>query len=144
MLAYVDPIRYAAGMAQPKILDLDAQLGIANEPVNTLPFRLFGREWTLLCDLNTFALSDLGTGDPAAVVRYMVSFVIDDERDDFRTALSSQPNMTVERLGEILTALTEAATERPTTPPSVSGPGRQSQTSPRKSAASTSRRPAAR
>lgn len=126
-------------MANPKVLNLDAELGESTDPVNTRPFKLFGRDWTLNCDLNTFALSDLATGEPAAIVRFLTSIVTEDQRDDFRNALASQPNLSAERLGKIITALVEAATERPTTPPSASGSGRANLTSVRKSAASSSR-----
>lgn len=126
-------------MANLKLIDLDAELGDDDTPVHTRPFKLFGRTWTLLCDLNTFALSDLATGEPAAIVRFLNSVVIDEEREDFRNSLASQPNLTAERLGKILTTLVEAATERPTTLASVSGSTAPKRTSPRKSAASSSR-----
>lgn len=125
-------------MANPKTLDLDAALGDADDVINTRPFKLFGKTWTLVCDLNSFALSDLATGEPAAIVRFLDSIVIPEERTDFRTTLAAQPNLSAERLGKILTALVEAATERPTTPPSASGSGRAKPTSARKSAASSS------
>lgn len=126
-------------MANPKTLDLDAELGEVEEAIHTRPFKLFSKTWTLVCDLNSFALSDLATGEPAAIVRFLDSIVIEAERTAFRTALASQPSLSAERLGKILTALVEAATERPTTPPSVSGSGRAKPTSVRKSAASSSR-----
>lgn len=125
-------------MATNKILDLDAQIGIDSTPSVTKPFKLFGRTWTLMCDLNSFAMSDLTTGEPAAIVRFMDSVILPDERVDFRNAISSQPNLSADKLAAILTALVEAAAERPTTPPSVSSRGATSQTSPRKSAASSS------
>lgn len=144
MLASASPIRYAARMATPKILDLDAQLGGDDQPANTRPFRLFGRDWTLNCDLNAFALSDLATGEPAAIVRFLTSVVVEDQREDFRNALAAQQNLSAERLGAIITALVEATSERPTTPPSGSGSGRPNLTSVRKSAGSSSRTQAGR
>jgi hypothetical protein len=128
-------------MTKAKTIDLDADLGLDNDdaPVNTRPFKLFGRTWTLVCDLNTFALSDLTTGEPAAVVRFLTSVVVEDERDDFRTAFATAKGLTSETLGKILTAIVEAATERPTSPPSDSGSGRKNPTSPRKSVATSSR-----
>ena len=122
----------------PKILDLDAEIGLDDTPSATKPFKLFGRTWTMLCDLNSFAMSDLTTGEPAAIVRFIDSVILPAERIDFRNAISSQPNLTAERLGKILTALVEAAAERPTTPPSASSRGATSQTSQRKSAGSSS------
>lgn len=125
-------------MASNKILDLDAQIGIDNTPSATKPFKLFGRTWTMMCDLNSFAMSDLTTGEPAAIVRFIDSVILPAERVDFRNAISSQPNLTAEKLGAILTALVEAAAERPTTPPSASSRGATNPTSPRKSAANSS------
>jgi len=129
----------------PKIVDLDAQLGSEPDaPRHTARFRLFGRDWTMVCDLNAFAVSDMLTGEPAAIVRMIDSLVAEDERIDFRTAFASQPNLTAERLGQILNAMIEVAGQRPTTPSSISPRGGRSQTSRPKSAASSSRRPAAR
>jgi hypothetical protein len=125
-------------MANLKLIDIDAALGDDDAPVATRPFKLFGRNWTLLCDLNSFALSDLATGEPAAIVRFLNSIVAEDEREDFRSTLASQPNLTAEKLGKILTALVEAATDRPTTPASASGSTAPKRTSQRKSAASSS------
>lgn len=139
ILAHTVPIRYAARMANPKTLDLDAAIGEIEEPQHTRPFKLFGKTWTLVCDLNSFALSDLATGEPAAIVRFLDSIVVPAERQEFRVALASQPNLPAERLGKILNALVEAATERPTTPQSASGSGRPNQKSVPKSAASSSR-----
>jgi len=125
-------------MASNKILDLDSELGIEDTPAYTKPFKLFGRTWTMMCDLNSFALSDLTTGEPAAVVRFIDSVILPAERIEFRNAISSQPNLSADRLGKILTALVEAASERPTTPQSDSSSGAAKKTSQRKSGASSS------
>ena len=122
------------------ILDLDADLALEDdEPQHTKQFRLFGKDWTLVCDLNSFAMSDLTTGDPSAIVRFIDSVILPEQRVDFRTAMTNVKNLTGEKLGKILGALVEAASERPTTPPSGSSGGARSPTSRPKSVASSSR-----
>lgn len=102
-----------------KILDLDADLGLDDAPTHTRPIKMLGRNWTLICDLNSYALSNLSTGDPAAIVQFLNGIIIEDERADFAKALSTVPNLTPEKLGTILGKLVEAASDRPLSPPSA-------------------------
>ena len=116
-----------------KILDLDADLGLDDTPVHTRPIKLLGKEWTLICDLNSYALSNLTTGEPSAIVEFLNGVIIEEQRSDFAKALSAVPNLTPEKLGVILGKLVEAAGERPTKPPSASPRGVSSLTPTRKS-----------
>lgn len=123
-----------------KILDLDADLGLDETPVTTRQIKLLGRQWTLVCDLNSYALSNLATGEPEAIVQFINGLIPEDERSDFAAALSKVPNLTPDKLGAILGKLVEAASERPTTPPSASSRGGSNRTSSPKSAAATAKR----
>lgn len=120
-----------------KIIDLDKQLGFADEPVHVRKVVLFGTEWTILCDVNTFALSNLTTGDPQAIVNFILGVIDPAQRNEFARAISAVPNLDVEKLSAIVGALVEVAAERPTSLPSASRPGAKSRTSAPKSRAST-------
>lgn len=123
-------------MASPKAIDLDAQLGIDYDtPVPTKLIKMFGRQWNIKCDLNTFALSDVMSGDAGALARFIRNAVIDEEVADFAAALGKVPNLDAEMLGKILNALVETAAERPTVSPSPVRRTAGSQTSGRKSTA---------
>ncbi len=128
-----------------KILNLDEMLDDEPaEPVHTRPFRLFGRDWTLVCDMNAFAVAEMMTGDAGGIVRFIDSLILEEERIAFRTALASKP-LSAERLNKIMDKMIEAAVEpHPTTPPSASSRTGRNQTSVRKSAAGSSRKPAGR
>ena len=122
-----------------KLLDLDLGLDLDETPVTTRPIKMFGQEWTLVCDLNSFALSNLTTGDPQALVQFLNSIIVEDQRVEFGKALSSVPNLTPEKLGTILGKLVEAAGERPTTQPSASQRGASNPRTSQKSAAGSSK-----
>jgi len=122
-----------------KILDLDADLGLDDEPVHTRQIKLLGRQWTLICDLNSYALSNMTTGDPGAIVEFLNGVILEEERSDFAKALSRVKNLTPEKLGAILGKLVEAAGERPTPPPSASPRGASKRTTTPKSAGATSK-----
>lgn len=120
-----------------KIHDIDAMLG-ADEPVHTTKVKLFGREWTVNCDVNAFALSALTTGDAGAIVDFFKSVIAEDEWSEFRTAMATARNLTGEKLVSVVNGLVEAATARPTTQPSVSSRGAVKKTSSQKSTANSS------
>jgi hypothetical protein len=102
-------------------LDLDKELGFADdEPSETKKVRLLGREWTLVCDLNSFTIAQIVGGDTSAVSGFIIGLIAEDEQEDFGKALMKAKNMTGERLGLLLQKLIEAAGERPTEPPSPS------------------------
>lgn len=127
-------------MSRTTVLNLDALLAkIESDPIETRVIELFGRKWTLICDLNSFGLSRVMSGDPGAVTDFLINSLVEEERTDFAKAFSQAKNMNAERLGAILNAFVEAVGERPTTPPSGSGPGGLKSTSARKSAASSAR-----
>jgi hypothetical protein len=108
-------------MTNSKIIDLDKRLDIkSDEPVHTKQVKLFDRNWTIICDLNTFAMADIASGDAGSIARFIKNIVIEEQREDFALAISAAQNMTGERLGQLLSALIEVASERPTQSPSPS------------------------
>lgn len=129
-------------MSNAKILDLDAKLGFAasEAPVHVKQVRLFGAEWTIICDVNSFTLSRVMSGNPEAVVDFLINAVEESQRVAFVKVMSDQKDLSPERLGSILNAFVEVAAERPTTPPSASGSTPAKKTSGRNSGASTARR----
>lgn len=127
-------------MRNNNVIDLDAMLGDDEDgPIHTRPATLFGREWTIVCDVNTFGLAALTTGDPAAIIDFIRSVVHPDQVDDFMAAFRSQKRLSGDRLAKIVSALVEAASERPTKQPSVSSRGASKKTSAPRSTAGSSR-----
>lgn len=126
-----------SGMANPKRINLDDLLG-EDEPVLTKPITLFGREWDVICGLNFFTLSAIGAGEPGAVAQFLRNTVVPDQRDAFATAMSAAANLDAEKLGKIVNALVEVASERPTTQPSVSSRPASKRTSAPRSVARSS------
>jgi hypothetical protein len=123
--------------AMAKMIDFDDLLASEDdEPIHTVPFKLFGREWTLVCDVNSFALAAISTGDSAAIGNFFDSIILDEEKAEFRQALSTARGLTGEKLAALVMKMIEVASERPTTPPSGSSRGAGKSTSVRKSAAS--------
>jgi len=120
-----------------KIHDIDADLG-EDEPVPTTKVKLFDKEWTVPCSVNTFTLSSLQLGSPGAVAAFLVNSVVAEEQDEFAAVLSRQPNLTTEKLLKIVNGLIEAATERPTESPASSSRQATKRTSAPKSAARSS------
>lgn len=123
-------------------IDLDAKLadlGIEDEPIHTAGFRLFGRDWTLVCDVNMFNLATLAEGDPAAIIGFFDNVIHPDEIAEFKATLRRQKNFDGPKLGAILNLMVEAATERPTKQPSGSLSGATKRTSKPRSTANSSR-----
>jgi hypothetical protein len=121
--------------AMPKPIDLDALLDPNDAEPAVVVVRLFGRDWKVLSNINTFSLSAISGGDTAAISRFLRNMVVPDERDDFAAAFADQPNLDGERLGKILTVLIEAVSGNPTTAPSGSSPRATKKTSAPKSPA---------
>lgn len=126
-----------SSMATPKkVLDLDTQLGLdLVSDVPTKKVTLFGREWTITCDVNSFALSDIMAGDAGGIARFLRGLIADEEADAFAAALSRVRNLDAEKLAALLNALVEVAAERPTESPSPVRRTAGKPTSVRKSAA---------
>lgn len=123
-------------MANYKVIDLDKELGTGDdEPVHTKKIRLFGREWTVICDLNSFSMSQIAGGDAGGVSTFLTNLVHEDERDEFIKTLSSAKGLDGERLGKLLSKLIEVAGERPTSGPSPLPRTAKTPASTRKSAA---------
>jgi hypothetical protein len=118
-------------------LDLDKELGIADDgTAETKTIRLLGREWTVVCDLNSFAMAQIAAGDSAGVAGFLVNLIAEDQQEDFGLALASAKNMNADRLGTILQKLIEVAGERPTAQPSPSPRTAKNRTSSLKSVGS--------
>lgn len=106
-------------MANYKIVDLDAELGITGEePIHTKKIKLLGAEWTIICDLNSFAMAQIAGGDASGLSTFLINLVHPDEREDFVKVMSGAKGLDGERLGKLLTKLIEVAGERPTNGPS--------------------------
>lgn len=103
-----------------KIIDLDAELDFEDEPVHTARVKLLGREWTVVCDLNSFAMAQIAGGDASGISKFLTGLIHPDEQEDFALTLSSAKNLNGDRLGKVLEKLVEVAGERPTEPPSPS------------------------
>lgn len=120
-----------------KVLDLDAELGLELDgPQHTRKIKMLGREWTIVCDVNSYALSEMLSGtDPGAVARFISGLLLEEEAAAFNAALGRVRNLDGEKLGELLNKLIEVAAERPTEPPSPSPRTATKPTSVRKSPA---------
>lgn len=127
-------------MANPKITDLDAQAPEADEDIPTKPIKLFGRTWDLLCDVNSYAIAALGSGDFTALTPMIDGLIAEDQRADFRKAFAGARGMTPERMLDIFRGMIETAAERPTTPPSGSSRTAATKRTGQKSAAGSSGR----
>lgn len=127
-----------------KIIDLDAQIGPADAPLVTRKVKLFGEEWDVVCDVNSFTLASLLNGDVQAYTEFLLTSVIDEQRAAMRRALTSQRNLDAERLAAITNALVEVMSARPTESPSASSRTVSKRTSSPKSAANSSSGRAAR
>jgi len=102
-----------------KVVDLDARLGFeADTPVHTKRVKMLGKEWTLVCDVNSFAVSDILSGDAGGIARFIKGIILPAEVDAFTAWLAKLPNFDGEKLGKLLNVMIEEASERPTVSPS--------------------------
>lgn len=116
-------------------VDLDHLLGlVVKEKQRTKKIKMFGRTWTVICDLNSFAMAQIAGGDSGGISKFMLGLVDEDEKEDFAEALSSAKGLDGEKLGALLTKLIEVAGERPTEQPSPSPRTAKKQTSTLRSA----------
>ncbi len=138
-------------MATPKVQDLDADLGFAaplDEPTTTKTVKVFGTEIRVVCDVNTFGISNLtrtGAGT-AELMDFMKSMIHPEDWDKFAFVAGQSPSLAgedgFENLTKLVTKLMEVAAERPTTRPSALPRGGSTRSSGRKSAVRSSSAPA--
>ena len=121
--------------AMPKIIDLDEQLAFTEETTKIQKIKLFGREWSMYCDVNSFTLSAIGAGDAGAIAAFLNNVIVEDERADFAQVLSSQRNLTPAKLVNVIGKLIEVAGKEDVTPSTRSPRGATKRTSSPKSAA---------
>lgn len=131
-------------MTKPRIIDLDAKLPAA-EPVPTQPVRLFGREWMVKLDLNSFTITSILAGEAAGYVAFLKNIVVPEQQREFADALAGAENLTAERLLAIVSSILEVAgggddDARPTMPSSDSSHGEPTRPTARKSAVRSSAR----
>jgi hypothetical protein len=108
-------------MANPTPIDLDAELGFDKDfTIPTKSVHFLGRDWTIVCDLNSFRMAQIAAGESSGIAQFLVDMFIEDERDDLAEALSKAKGLTGEKLGLLLQRVIEEAGERPTEPPSRS------------------------
>ena len=127
-------------MASKAPTDIDALLPEDEEEIPTKPIKLFGRIWTLLCDVNSFGIAALSSGDYTSLTPMMVGLIVESERAEFAAAFGKQRNMKPERLLKIFETMVEVASERPTKQPSASSRTAQTTRRAPKSAAGSSGR----
>lgn len=103
------------------VIDLDTLLGmIVTEKMPTKEVKLFGRKWTINCDLNSFSMAQIAGGDASGLAKFLTNLVAEDQQEDFVKAMSEAKGLNGEKLGELLGKLIEVAAERPTVGPSPS------------------------
>ena len=107
-------------MATPKVIDLDLDLNEVEVPQFTKRVKILDREWTINCDINVFAVSQIASGEAMGIARFITNMVIPEQRDDFANMLATAPGMSADRLTVLLSRLIEVAGERPTESPSPS------------------------
>lgn len=112
---------------KPKVADLDALFADriqSNADARKIhPFKMFGRDWHATDGQSLVAAVDaFGDETGQGLIDLCVSFVVDDEQDDFRQALKT-PGINADIFIEILNTLTELVAEgRPTEPSAASSP----------------------
>ena len=130
-----------------KIINIDDRIQErvgAPKEVPTQQVTLFGREWDVQVDLNSYTITAILAGDAAGYVSFLQNVVIPEQRRDFHQALAGQAGLTAERLLAIVEAIIEVAGgddgARPTKRSSGSSPGETTPPTARKSAVRTSAR----
>lgn len=111
---------YSDPVTKPKIIDLDAEFAFDDTPAHTRTVKLFGRDWTIQCGINTFAAINFGSGDINAVTDFLRGMIAPDEWPAFAATMSQVRGLDGDKLVAIINRLTEVATDFPTTPPSGS------------------------
>ena len=124
-------------MTTAKRLNLD-DIFDDDEPILTKPISIKGHDFDVLCGINQFSLSQALTGDPGATARFMTNMVAPDQRDEFAQLIGSIPNLTQDKLLELVRRMVEVASEHPTNEPSGSSMKATKRTSAPKSRARSS------
>lgn len=134
-------------MANPKVIDLDAELGITDVddgPQHIKKIKLLGLDIRVVCDLNSFGLTNVtsGKGDSGEVMLFLESMIHPDDWQAFAHTASLHPALKgeqgAERLSAMIRRITEVASERPTKQPSDLPRGGSTRSTGRKSTARTS------
>jgi len=109
-------------------LDLDALLGpqiaenVAKAPVYSFTFG--GREWHASESASAagalFIFDQHGEVDGARAIRYLLSFIVDEEQDDFDKLLAGMRGLDIPALDALTQKIYELVTTRPTEPQSGS------------------------
>lgn len=108
-------------MSPVPITDLDAELGLViKEPMPTKKVKMLGRQWTIICDLNSFSMAQIAGGEPGGISKFLTGLIAEEERDDFIDAMTNARGLDGEKLATLMTRLIEVASERPTESPSAS------------------------
>ena len=108
-------------MPPSKTVNFDTELGmLVTEKMPTKKIHLLGRDWTIICDLNSFAMAQIAGGDAGGLAQFVANLFPEEDRDDFVKALAGAKGLTGEKLGALLAKLIEVAGERPTEPLSPS------------------------
>lgn len=130
-------------MPNARTIDLDAELGLDGEPepMHLKPIKILGIEVRVVCDLNSFGLTNLTSGDSGAIMKFLESMIHPEDWGAFVDAATKHPSLRGEAGNEVLikiiNRLTEVAAERPTQRPSALPRGASTRLSKPKSAAST-------
>lgn len=123
-----------------KPIDLDAQIPPAStEPAHTVQVKLFDRQWTIVCDANSYAITAMSAGDVDAYKDFIVNAVVEEQRAEMKDALLRQRGLTNERFVAIVNAMLEVVFERPTKSASASSRTPAKRASAPRSTASSSR-----
>lgn len=105
-------------MATKKVVDLDAlisgDIALALEDRQFIPVKLFGKEWRVSNQTNTFINLRAGEGDAKAFAEFIINIIHEDERQDFSTALMQADGITPEVLMKVINHLFEAVADHPT------------------------------
>lgn len=121
-------------MATSKVFDLDATIASEHQAalasIRTVKVKLFGEEFRVVTDVNTYAavMSD-AEASGEGVLKQMHALIHEGDLARFKTTLAGQRGLSAEVLGKIVNGLFEAAAERPTTSSSGSGRGAVRKTS---------------
>jgi len=118
-------------MPVAKAFDIDALLAdaLAEAASKTvyIKVKLFGREWRISSQINTFLALRAGEGDTKAFTEFLMNVAHPDERAEFQDALYRIEPLTADILLIIINNLMEAVANHPTK--SSSGSSRTAKTS---------------
>ena len=122
-----------------KTIDIDKLVGGSDEPIHTVKVKLFQREWDVVCDVNSYAITALSAGDVEAYRDFLVNSVVDEQRAAMKETLLRQRGLSAERFMAIINAIMEVVMERPTESASASSRTPTKRTSAPRSTAGSSK-----